>query len=505
MDRHTHFNSSAAQLLLLTTVLISAIGFFSASGVNIAIPDLQRQLGASIQDIQWILNSFIITSSVFILVSGSLSDSWGRKRILMVGTMIFVGGSVLSALASSAGWLIGARIIQGFGAALMVPQSLAIINSCYDKKIRGTAIGIWGGASGAMSILGPVIAGFLVDSLGWRSVFWITVPLAVIGLIMTWRFVPVLPTTEKVKVDAVGTGLLLGGLLAFSVGLINAQRGLDFTDGILIGVGLVILSGFYKYEKRQKAPLVNFTLLSSPVVLAANIFTLLLYTGIYALGFFIPIYLQQLVGWSALQTSLVMMPMGLAITVLSFFTGVLADKYGARLMMTTGAVTVALGYGALLMVSERYTWLSLPSLGLLLIGIGFGIFVPALSKAALEVDERFSGMASGFNNAVSRFTGLIAVVVLGTLMTVMFARGFAARLQTMSQLPSETKQQLLVQTSKLLAITVPETVEDTVQLSITAHIKSVFLQTLRLQFVILGSLAAAAAVCTWKLIPPTKS
>lgn len=502
------FSETGAKALLFTTVLVSAIGFFNVTSINVAIPKLQEDFDASISIIQWITSSFTLVLSILILISGSLSDVFGRKRMLIVGIIIFSIAGFFSGIAPNVELIIASRVLQGIGSAFMVPQSLAIINNAYSDKIKGTAIGIWGGMSGAINVLAPFFTGFVVDAAGWRYVFFITIPFALLLIPVIIKFIPN-EKIEQSKSNADWGGAMLIGiaLLLFSGGLIEASNS-GFDNPFIIAAivtGAILTVSFYFFEKRVTQPLVDFRIFKSRTVLAANLFTFFMYATIGGVGLFFTLYIQQLLGESAATSGLVFIPLSLTITALSFFTGSIADKYGARIMLTLGGAFVSVGYFTFITVGDMFEYFTTILPGAMLIGIGFGIFVPAVSKAALAVDSKYSGMASGFNNSVSRIAGLFAVAILGTTTTLLYGTFLETRLDDRTEIPTEIRTEVNDQFTKLLEIEIPDEATETQVNIIQTDIDESFLEAFRIQLILLGISAGLATVCAFFFLPGRES
>lgn len=488
--KYTKLRQFDAGMLLFTAIGLSTITFYSSTAINTAIPNIQADLNASLSEVQWIINSFVIVLAVLVLITGSLGDLFGRRQTIMLGLGLFILGTSLAGLAPNPEVLIVFRSCQGLGAALLIPQSLALINNAYAANIKAKAIGIWGGVTSAMGILAPIISGILVDSFNWRAVFFSLLPLALTAVVLTIKYIPASSGSRSAKIDWLGISLISIGLFALTYGAIEL-------NALAIGFGLMMLPLFFWVEKRQIAPLLDFTLFRNPEVLAANLFTLLLYGLVSALPLWLVIYLQQLQGQSATISGLGQLPLVICITIFSFFSGHLADRRGTRFVLVSGSLLVAMGciYLALAAdVSHNYWQALFP--GLLLIGTGFGIFVPGLSKAALQVPDAYSGMASGFNNSGSRVAGLLSVALLGSLLVVQFTNALKQEFQTKPELPSAVQTAVLDQTDKLLDLKLPKT-EDPAQTTVVkVAIKVAFIKAWRYQMLIMAGLALTASGCS---------
>ncbi|MGD9739310.1 MAG: MFS transporter [Bauldia sp.] len=410
-------------LILLATIIASSMGFIDANVVTVALPTIQEQLGAEFAAVQWVLNGYVLMLAALIVVAGSLGDIYGRRRIFLAGIIVFVAASIACALAPSIGFLIGARVVQGFGAALLIPQSLAIISASFPKEIRGRAIGTWAAISAAMTALGPPAGGFLVDRLDWPVVFWINVPLGLLAIFLTARFVPESRNPDAVRtidwtgsfLAIVGFGALTYGLSAFSDGFENVRA----AAYIAIGIGVAAIAAFAFAEARVRNPLVPPALFHSPVFTGANILTVLLYGCLAAIIFLLPYQLGVRRGMSTGVIGLTMMPIGVIIAVASRFTGGLSDRIGPRPFLIVGPLLVAAACAVFALNVEAF-WLGI-MVPVLLLSFGMAIVVSPLTTAVMNsVSEGRSGAASGVNNAASRVGGLLAVAIFGALASIVF-------------------------------------------------------------------------------------
>ena len=482
------FKSTSSKLILFSLILASALGFFETTAVNIAIPAIQTRFGATVHNIQWVINSYQLMLAVFMLISGSLGDIFGRKKVLIFGLVIFTIGSGFCGLAQSVWWLIAARVIQGIGAACMIPQSLAIINGSYVKHIRGHAVGLWSGISGAMLIFGPFLSGIIVDTVGWQYIFLSMVP---IGIVSLWLILKYVPDTrhEKRPVDWAGALLIGASLFLISYALIEEA------DTIIAILGFALLAIFVWWETQVKHPLVTLSIFKNRNIAIANLYTLFLYSIIATLSVFTVMYLQQLRHVSASLTGLMVMPLSITITVLSLFSGSLADRLGVRKPLVVGALLVAVGLFLLGRIYNDFNYWRDIFPGLMLVGVGFGLFIPALTVTALDVDDKHSGAASGINYAISRIAGLFGVVILGAVMLSTF--NFSLQREMMElNIGGSVNRQVLSQKDKLLDIDIgnlPTILEIAVQKKINAS----FIKAYKYQLWICAILALAGAGSAW--------
>jgi len=444
------------KLILTSTILASAMAFLDSTVVNIAIPTIQLQLNATLTDIQWIVNGYVLMLCSLILISGALGDRFGRKRVFTLGIGLFITASFLCGISHSIIQLEIFRAIQGIGGAMMVPGSLSIINIAFEENVRGRAIGLWSGFAGGVAALGPLVGGWLVQYLGWPSIFYINIPLGLLALFLAIRYIPETRNNESTKIDSVGAVLVFLSLLGISYGLISIPD-LGWSNPIilisLIG-GLLAFICFILIEKKVKEPLVPFHIFQSSLVTGANLATLFLYFALSGVIFFLILNFQQIQHYRPIIAGLGMLPTILIITFLSGSGGTFADKIGPRIPMIVGPLIVSIGMALLIIpgTNANYFIQYLPSL--ILVGLGMSIVIAPLTKSALSVEEKYSGAASGVNNAVARVAGLLAVALLGVIVVSLF-RGQLADKMITSPLSNSEQHQIMMQKNKLGGIEIP--------------------------------------------------
>lgn len=476
-------------LLLLVTVLISGIAFFETTAVNVAVPSIQKDFDATISLIQWAINSYNLMLGVFILIMGSLSDRYGHRKLLLLGLGLFTLGSALCGWSINIWMLIGARVIQGIGGAMIIPQSIAIINSSFASKIRGKALGIWGAASGLMTIAGPFFSGTIVDTSKWQNIFLLLVPLGIVGIILVYKIVPETKVLKSTRIHWGSIFLIGTGLFSISYGLIQASSQ-AWEDPVIEGsvvLGILLIALFVWRQRHIDIPLVSPKVLTRNVVLA-NIFTILMYGVISSLAFFGVMFFQEVAGYSATQSGLALMPVSVIIAILAIFSGGIADKYGTKIPMVIGATLVTIGLLLLLRTSAEANYWTEIFPGMFFVGLGFGFFVPSLTKTALSVPEELSGTASGINNAVSRIAGLLGIAILGAVLSSTFYHMLRRELKTFNIRP-EVMKSISLQSNKLMQIDisqVPEELQDTVKV----QMRKAFLEAYKIQLIICAFLAA---------------
>lgn len=408
-------SSRRGRWLILATALGSGMAFLDGSVVNVALPAIGRALGGGITTQQWILDGYLLTLTALLLFGGALGDRFGRRRVFQLGLVVFTAASLGCGVAPTSGALIAARTSQGIGGALLVPGSLALIEASIRADDRGRAVGTWAGLSGVASALGPFLGGWLVDVASWRWVFLLNVPLAAVAFAVAARHVPE-------SRDALRTGRLDQlGACAVTLGLAGAvfvlielpSRGWNPLVILAAAAGVLGLTAFPVVERFQSAPLVPLTMFRSRQFAGVSVVTVVVYTGLGGALFLLALQLQQSLGYTALQAGLSLLPFTALMLLLSRAVGGLAQRIGPRLPMTIGPFFAAAGFALLTRAVPGSTYLTGVLPGVITFGLGMAITVSPLTAAVLAaVDERYVGVASGANNALSRLATLLAVAVL---------------------------------------------------------------------------------------------
>jgi EmrB/QacA subfamily drug resistance transporter len=408
------------RLVLATTTLASGLAFVDGSVVNVALPTIAQSLDADAAALQWVVNSYLLPLSALLLLGGAAGDHFGRRRLLMAGTTVFALASLGCALAPGLPALLAARLVQGIGAAMLMPNSLAILGQTFSGASKGRAIGIWAATGAAMGAIGPVIGGWLVDLGSWRAIFILNLPLACAAIFLAGRFVPEDPHGSAYPLDTRGGILATAGLAALTWALTvgSSTRGWTLSALIAVGLAVLLLVCFLRVEARRGAKaMVPITLFASKSFVGLTIFTFLLYAALGVLFVLLPYVLIKGAAYSGTAAGAALLPLPLILTVSSPAAGALASRIGARIPLGVGPLVVAAGFILALRVdsSANYWTGVLPMI--LVIALGMSAAVAPLTTAVLtSVDAAHTGSASGFNSAVARTGGLMATALLGSVL-----------------------------------------------------------------------------------------
>jgi len=411
--------TTAGRWVLVATVLGSGLALLDATVVGIALPTLGRSLHTGLGPLQWVVTGYTLTLSALLLLGGSLGDRLGRRRVYLVGVAWFALASAACGLAPDARVLIATRVLQGVGAALLTPGSLAILQASFAPPDRPRAIGSWSGWSGIASAAGPLVGGYLLSVASWRWIFLINVPLAAVTIGVSLRWVPESrdPSTAG-HLDLVGAGLAVVALAGVTFGLIQGP-----TDGwgspVVVGmlaVGLAASLGFVAAERRERHPMLPLGIFRSRQFSAANAVTFAVYAALGGALFLLPTALQVCSGYTPLESGVAILPVPAVMLVLSGRSGRLSGVIGPRLQMSVGPVVVAAGLVLLVRVPSGSSYLTAVLPGVLVLALGLATTVAPLTATAMAAaPSEHAGMASAVNNDVARVGGLLAVAVLPAL------------------------------------------------------------------------------------------
>ena len=489
--------AAAGAWVLAAAILGSSLAFIDGTVVSVALPAIAREFGAQGADLQWVVESYALLLSALLLVGGSLGDHYGRRRVFALGIVLFTAASAVCGLAPSVSWLIAARAVQGAGAALLVPGSLALISASFDPARRGQAIGTWSGFSGITAAIGPVIGGWLVNH-SWRWAFYLNVPVAAVVLFLLRR-VPESRNPNARGLDLLGASLATVGLGGIVYGLIESSRR-GWADPIVLAglaAGGAALAAFLRVEARSAFPMLPLGLFRSPTFAGANALTFFLYGALACVFFFLPLDLIQVQGYSPLSAGAAMLPFIAILFLLSRWSGGLIARFGARRPLILGPLVAASGFLLLSLpgIGGSYWRTFFP--GMLVLGLGMALSIAPLTTAVMNaVSEENAGIASGVNNAVSRTAGLLAIALLGILLAGVFSHDLDRRVQELRLDPS-TRAQVLAERTRLAAVTAPPGLPAPQAEMVRGAVSLSFVAAFRVIARVSAALAVTASLCAW--------
>ena len=489
--------------ILAATILASSMAFIDGTVVNVALPFLQKELNATAIGIQWVVESYALLLSALLLVGGSLGDRYGRRRVFIVGTVIFAVASVACGVSVNISQLIVARAVQGVGAALLIPGSLAIISASFKEEERGRAIGTWSGFSAITTAIGPVLGGWLVEHLTWRAAFFLNLPMAIAVIVISlWRVPESHEQDQHGALDWIGATLATLGLGGLVYALIESSR-VGFTNPVVLVsliAGVMMLALFAFNEARAANPMMPLKLFRSRNFAGANLLTLFLYAALGGTFFFFALDLIQVQNYSATAAGAALLPFVILMFALSPWSGGLIERFGPRLPLTVGPLIAAIGFAlfARPWINANYWTGFFPAT--LILGLGMAISVAPLTTTVMaSVSSEQAGVASGINNAVSRTAGLIAIAVFGVVMQQMFATRLAEKLSHLS-VSDEVRRVVSEQRVKLAGIEVPNTANEQTQALLNQVIKESFHSGFRILMFTSALMAVGSSVMAWSMI-----
>lgn len=410
------YNSSAGRWVVAVTVLGSAIAAIDSTVVGIALPAIGRNFHMTVASLQWVVSAYLLALAGLLLVGGALGDRFGRRRVFMVGIVAFALTSLVCAVAPDSAVLIGGRALQGVGATLLTPGSLAILRASFAPDDQGRAVGAWSGLGGVATAVGPFLGGVLISAVSWRLIFVINIPISIVVVVMASRHVP--ETTDPTatgRVDLPGAVLVSAGLVGLTAGIIDAPShgwGSPTVVGALVG-GALALVAFVILEERTPHPLLPLAIFRSSQFTATNVVTFLVYAALGGALFLLPIQLEQVAHYSPLEAGSSLVPLTVIMLVFSARSGALATRIGPRLQMAVGPVVVGAGMVLLRLVGPSGAYLTEVLPAILVLGAGLALTVAPLTSTAMSsAPADHAGVASAVNNDVARTGGLVAVALL---------------------------------------------------------------------------------------------
>jgi len=413
--------ASHPRLVLATCILASSLAFIDGSVLNVALPAIGRGFHAGTAEVQWVINAFMLPLSALLLLGGAAGDLYGRRRTMLWGIALFTLASILCAVAPSLTIFLAARALQGLGAAMLMPNSLAILSASFTGEARGRAVGSWAAAGAIAGAVAPMLGGWLIDTAGWPFIFLLNLPIAATAILLGWRYVPASQNDERPPPDWAGAALATLGLGALTWGLTawSASDRLGTAAAAALAAGLLLMIGFLAVERRRGGTaMVPLALFGSRAFVGLTLFTFLLYGALGGLMLLLPYTLIEAAGYPATIAGAALLPLPIVIALGSPLMGKAAARIGPRWPLTLGPLLVAAGFGLALRIGGDTSYWTGVLPAILLVSAGMAIAVAPLTTAVLSsVDDHHVGTASGLNSAVARAGGLIATALLGIVLS----------------------------------------------------------------------------------------
>jgi EmrB/QacA subfamily drug resistance transporter len=465
--------------------------------VNVALPSIQRSFDASLSSLEWTINAYSLAFAVFLVTGGRLGDIFGRRKVFLIGVVVFAAASATIGFAPSEGWLVASRAVQGLGAALMMPGTLSIITNTFPPEERGRAIGTWAGVSAIALALGPLLGGWLTEDVSWRAIFFINLPVAAVAVAVTlFATHESRDETATREVDIPGIAALTVGLTALVLALVEANAW-GWGSARIVGlfaVAIVGLTAFALIERRSHAPIVDFTFFKSRSFLGANVVAFAISFGMFAVFFFLALYMQNILGYSPLETGVRFLPSTLVIMVAGPLSGRLSDRVGPRIPLVIGLslVTISLAWQSRIQVDTSFGFLVVP---FILLGLGMGFTMSPMSTAAMNaVDRTKAGVASGTLSMTRMVGGTFGVAALGALVASVGRHDLASSLP---RVPEATREKLVDALGSGAATSgAPDAVRSASERA--------FVDALGAGLTIAAIATALAALAAWFMIEPLK-
>jgi EmrB/QacA subfamily drug resistance transporter len=462
---------------------------------NVALPSIQRDFDASLSALEWTINAYTLTFAVLLVTGGRLGDIFGRRKVFLIGVVVFAAASATIGFAPSEGWLVASRAVQGMGAALMMPGTLSIITNAFPPQERGKAIGTWAGVSAIALALGPLVGGWLTEDVTWRAIFFINVPIAVVAVFVT------LFATEESRDETASRSVDFPGIATLTVGLTALVLALVEGNGwgwgspaivVLLVAAVGGLGTFVAIERISAAPIVDFAFFRSRSFLGANVVAFAISFGMFAVFFFLALYMQNILGYGPLETGVRFLPTTLVIMVAGPAAGRLSDRIGPRTPLTIGLLLVAasLAWQSRISVDTSFGFLVVP---FILLGVGMGFTMSPMSTAAMNaVDRSKAGVASGTLSMTRMVGGTFGVAALGALVAAIGRHDLA---RSLPQVPHDARERLvdsLGAGGNAAGATAP----------IRAATQQAFVDALGTGLTIAAAVLLLAALAAWLMVSP---
>jgi EmrB/QacA subfamily drug resistance transporter len=508
-EQPLRIGSREGKWVLFATILSSSMSFLDSTVVNVALPTLQRDFQAELSSVAWVVDAYVLTLTAFILLGGSFGDIFGRRRALRLGLIVFTTGWMLCGLAPTLFLLDVARGIQGVGGALLVPSSLAILTASFDPSERGRAIGLWASLSGIGAAIGPLAGGLIVDTISWRGIFFLNLPIAVFVFLVALPKVPESRDEQAVRqIDFPGATIAAVFLAGLTFALIEGST-LGWTSpAVLTGCAIGVLGfvAFIVTERRSRQPMLPLSIFGNRTFTAVNVATLVIYAALAGASLYLVLDDQQARGFSAVAAGASLLPLTGLLLIGSPIAGRLADRVGPRIPMTIGPAVAGIGLlvaAATAQVSSY--WMSVFPAGLIF-AAGLALTVAPLTTAVLSaLGPRRAGIASGVNSAISRFGGLVAVAILPALSLAGFTHGLEQRLSDASVAP-EIRIEVVADRAEQGALSAPEHLPEDERAQIQTIVRQAFGDAFRWVMVVCALLLlAGAAISFFELSPDLRA
>jgi EmrB/QacA subfamily drug resistance transporter len=485
--------------VLAATILGTSMVSIDGTALNVALPVIQKDLVVPLSTVLWVVNAYSLGLAALMLLGGSAGDRYGRRRVFIIGIVLFTLMSLICGLSAGAPQLIAGRALQGIGGARLVPANLAIIGAVFDERERGKAIGTWAAFAAVTGALGPVVGGWLVDTISWRAVFFLNLPIALLTLFITWRYMPETRNPEAAgELDWPGAVLVTAALGTLALGLTEAGNA-GWTHPLVVAAlaaALCLLFGFIRTESRRASPMVPLGLFRSRNFSGANLLTLFLYAALAGVFFLLPFNLIQVQKFAAATTGAVFLPVTVIIAGLSRWSGALQDRIGARWPLVIGPVVTAVGFALLARSGTGGSYWTDFFPPMVMIGLGMAVVVSPLTTTVMNsVSETQTGIASGINNSVEEVSSLLAVALSGTVALALFQQALPAHLALAGFGASSDIAPVVEAVGETLtAGPIPPFVQGADRALLEAAVSSAFLDSFRVMMLAAAAIALFSAV-----------